>query len=88
MAFKFFLKQSPKTKPPQFNFTKSCSLSALDLVATCIVIVINVVIGEFSGVTVSLQPTVYNFEQNKAVYAPLTFVEIVIITINCAIGNK
>ena len=39
MAVKFFPKQSPKTKPPQF-----CKVRLVT-----IVIVINVVIGGFSG---------------------------------------
>ena len=58
MAVKFLSNQSPETKPPQF-YSQS-----LELVT--IVIVINVVIGGFSGedlkwlahVTVRLQPTV------------------------------
>ena len=41
MAVKFFSKQSPETKPPQFY---SQSLESFT-----VVIVINVVIGEFSG---------------------------------------
>ena len=41
MAVKFFSKQSPETKPPQFY------IPSLELVT--LVIVINVVIGRFSG---------------------------------------
>ena len=41
MALKFFLKQSPETKPPQFY--------KVSLLNWLLVIVINVVIGGFSG---------------------------------------